>query len=85
MSFNKIILIDLQAGKTLIANILGNEMSMDSSIGRPPYRPTNSVRIVEFSIPNVEMRKFSAEVDVQIWEIGGNPRYANTDSFWDMF
>lgn len=50
-------------------------MSMDSSIGRPPYRPTNSVRIVEFSIPNIDIRKYSTEVDVQIWEIGGNPRY----------
>lgn len=49
-------------------------MSMDNSIGRPPYRPTNSVRIVEFSMPSVDLRKYSSEVDVQIWEIGGNPR-----------
>ncbi|ODM98492.1 Intraflagellar transport protein 22 [Orchesella cincta] len=62
------------AGKTLISNILGNEMNMDSSIGRPPYRPTNSVRIVEFSVPNVDIRKYTVEVDAQIWEIGGNPR-----------
>jgi len=59
-------------GKTVLANLLGGEN--ENTGGRLPTRPTNSLRIVEYSLPNVELRKHTAEVDVQLWEIGGNPR-----------
>jgi len=64
----------LQAGKTTVANILGNEGVSDNSGNKPPYRQTQSVRIIEFTMNNVELRKYNAEVEVQLWEVGGNPR-----------
>ncbi|CAG7830704.1 unnamed protein product [Allacma fusca] len=62
------------SGKSTICNLLGNEGLSDNANSHLPYRPTNSIRIVGFTMPSIELTKYSVDVDCQLWEIGGNPR-----------
>ncbi|XP_021960576.1 intraflagellar transport protein 22 homolog [Folsomia candida] len=58
-------------GKSFVANILGAEGGVEGN--KPPYRPTHSVRIIEFTCSSLPLHKYTLDVDVQLWEVGGDP------------
>ncbi|GJQ85607.1 hypothetical protein Trydic_g20157 [Trypoxylus dichotomus] len=67
-----------KAGKTLLANYLA-----DLNIDLPEdLRSTNGLRIVEYDLNNVQVNGENVNVDVQIWDAGGDDKY---NSFWCVF
>jgi len=60
-------------GKTFAANILASHEGSTVDGVKPPYRPTHSVRIVEFNLDSLQLGKYSLEVGIQLWEVGDNP------------
>ncbi|VDO62146.1 unnamed protein product [Heligmosomoides polygyrus] len=61
-----------QAGKTAISNYLGEQVDIEF-LG--DYRPTKGVRIVEFESHELEIRNQRIEVDVELWDCSGDPKY----------
>ncbi|PIO68012.1 hypothetical protein TELCIR_10222 [Teladorsagia circumcincta] len=61
-----------KAGKTAISNYLGEQVDIES-LGE--YRPTKGVRIVEFESHELDIRRQRIEVDVELWDCSGDPRY----------
>ena len=57
-----------------MCNLLGNDGFGDTANSNIPYRPTQSIRIVELTVPKIEVEKYNIDVDCQLWELGGNPR-----------
>jgi hypothetical protein len=66
--------VTVQAGKTTVSNLIGNDNIADNSSVRPPYHPTHSVRIVEYPLKVSDTRQYNMDVEVQLWEVGGDPK-----------
>jgi len=65
-----------------MTNVLGKEnvgVESSSSGSRIPYYPTHTVRIVDFPFPVTGPKKQQLNAEVQLWEIGGDPKYVSSE------
>lgn len=51
----------------MISNFLADATEMSAD-----YRPTQGVRILEFEIPNVNVKNTHTKVDVELWDCSGD-------------
>ncbi|XP_017771397.1 PREDICTED: intraflagellar transport protein 22 homolog [Nicrophorus vespilloides] len=75
----KILIIGTRnAGKSSIANFLA-----DMSLEVPDsMRPTDSLRILEYDLHDVDVNGTKSNVDVQLWDTSGNEKCVSFWPFW---
>eukprot|EP00095_Tigriopus_kingsejongensis_P001623 maker-scaffold289_size220122-snap-gene-1.28 protein:Tk01623 transcript:maker-scaffold289_size220122-snap-gene-1.28-mRNA-1 annotation:"rab-like protein 5" len=64
-----------EAGKTTLANFISD--ATESPVNST-YRPTHSVRIVEFEANNVNMNNRYVKAEIELWDVSGNPAFEPT-------
>lgn len=57
----------------MISNVLSE--STESAVG--DYHPTHGVRILEFSVPAVEIGRKNVNTDIELWDCSGDHRFVS--------